>query len=464
MKISSERYFPHINNAILGPFEPYISYEHWHRYCYAKPFVTGKTVLDIASGEGYGSAYLAAHAAQVYGVDVSEEAVQHARGAYPRDNLTFLLGSAGAIPIPGEHCLDAIVSFETIEHLDAATQESFAREAKRLLKPDGVLLISTPNRLVYTEAIDHHNPYHLREFTSDEFRQFLHQHFQHVQTLSQRVYPISYIWDIDRRSPDVAEYQIVLEGDRFRPQETDNKEVRYLISVCSNRAEPVAGLDSILIDLSDVAFRGVPGRGNWHDTSLFLDSGSGFRAEEVVNDKVEYAPRFRVTFPLNPAVDYRQVRWDPLELRICTVRLHRACWRDAAGASHAVDLNQVASNGERGIDGVYHFETVDPMFFLPIGGFVKSVTLEGECSVASEVDSMHRMENLLQRRSEDLYWLKRILEDRERDYRQRQSRAEDKGGTLMNWVRSALASFAGRSSTGRANGGADGSSAERLAG
>ncbi len=325
MKISGERYFPHINNAILGPFEPYISYEHWHRYCYAKPFVIGKSVLDIASGEGYGSAYLADFAAHVYGVDVSAEAVQHARQTYARDNLTFLSGSAGEIPIAGQHCLDVIVSFETIEHLDAATQERFAREAKRLLKPDGILLISTPNRVVYTDVIDHHNPYHLREFTIDEFHQFLHNHFQHVQTLSQRVYPVSYIWNLDGRSRDLAEHQIALDSDRFRPCETDNKEVRYLISICSNRAEPVAGLDSLLLDLSDVAFRGVPGRDNWHDTSLFVDSGRSFQPDEAVHEKVEYAPQFRVTFPLDPSVACRQLRWDPLELRISACACGACC-------------------------------------------------------------------------------------------------------------------------------------------
>ncbi len=76
MEITGERYFPRVGNAIFAPFEPFVSYEHWHRYCYALPFVEGKTVLDIASGEGYGSAFLADHAALVYGVDISEEAVQ----------------------------------------------------------------------------------------------------------------------------------------------------------------------------------------------------------------------------------------------------------------------------------------------------------------------------------------------------------------------------------------------------
>ena len=72
MKASGERYFPRVTSLAYAPAEAFISYEHWHRYCYAIPFVAGKTVLDIASGEGYGSAYLAAHAGLVYGVDLSD--------------------------------------------------------------------------------------------------------------------------------------------------------------------------------------------------------------------------------------------------------------------------------------------------------------------------------------------------------------------------------------------------------
>ena len=61
MKVSGERYFPRVESVAFAPFEPFISYEHWHRYCYALQIVAGKSVLDIASGEGYGSAFLAAH-------------------------------------------------------------------------------------------------------------------------------------------------------------------------------------------------------------------------------------------------------------------------------------------------------------------------------------------------------------------------------------------------------------------
>ena len=73
--------------------------EHWHRYHFASRFVAGKRVLDLACGEGYGSALLARRAATVVGVDVSQAAIDHARRTYPNlGNVEFKAGSCTAIP------------------------------------------------------------------------------------------------------------------------------------------------------------------------------------------------------------------------------------------------------------------------------------------------------------------------------------------------------------------------------
>jgi SAM-dependent methyltransferase len=402
MKISAERYFPRIDNPVLIPFEPFLSYEHWHRYRYAVPFVAGKTVLDIASGEGYGSAFLADHADQVYGVDVSEETVQHARQAYVRNNLRFVQGSADDIPISGEHRFDVIVSFETIEHLDAPAQERFAREVKRLLRPDGVLLISTPNRATYAGAGEHKNPYHLHEFTRDEFVRFLRQHFEHVQMLSQHVYPISYIWNIDGPSGPMVEYQMTFDDGAFHPRDGDCKETGYLIAVCADRRELARGNDSLLVDLAEIAFRGIPGRDRWQMTSLFLDTGAGFRAEEVIREQVEYGPEFTVTFAGGSPEPVRELRWDPLELRLCQVRLREVLWQDHRGETHRLDLDRVTSNGLRRDGACVRFETLDPMIYLPISGSVASVTIRGECMIESQADSLIGLEMATRSREQQL--------------------------------------------------------------
>jgi len=402
MKISGERYFPQVGNLVFAPFEPFVSYEHWHRYCYTLPFVKGKTVLDIASGEGYGSAFLAAHASLVYGVDISEEAVQHARASYVRDNLHYLLGAADAIPIPGEHNFDVIVSFETVEHLDAPTQERFAAEITRLLKPDGVLLISTPNRATYSKDGQQENLYHLHEFTRYEFLEFLRQHFAHVRLLSQHVYPISYIWNMEGPSGPMVEYQMSLEDGRFRPVVGDGKEIGYLIAVCAHREESVTGSDSMLVDLSEVAFRGIPRLQRWQTTSLFLDTGAGFRAEEMVWEGTEYTPEFTLEFALDPSTPVRQLRWDPLETRLCRVCLRQVLWQDGDGLISRLDLSCVTSNGRQRDEGTFEFETLDPMIYLPISGPVARVTIMGECEVADVPASMAGMEQALQSRMQEL--------------------------------------------------------------
>src|SRR5262245_61886652 len=101
MMPTGERFLPEMNGA-------YIAYEHWHRYLFATQFAKGKTVLDVACGEGYGSNQLATSAARVVGVDVDPETVRHASATYRADNLIFHCGPAEQIPISGEHLFDLV--------------------------------------------------------------------------------------------------------------------------------------------------------------------------------------------------------------------------------------------------------------------------------------------------------------------------------------------------------------------
>src|SRR5215469_15310886 len=156
MNFSGERYIPELDAAD-------ISYEHWHRYLLATALVKDKVVLDIASGEGYGSALLAQTARQVTGVDISLDAIIHATHQYKLGNLEFRQGSVDSIPIPGHALLDVVVSFETIEHVEEPEQIGFAKEVKRLLKPSGLLVVSTPDKAVYSDHPGYQNPFHRKE-------------------------------------------------------------------------------------------------------------------------------------------------------------------------------------------------------------------------------------------------------------------------------------------------------------
>jgi len=127
---------------------------------------------------------LASHAASVVGVDVSTDAIAHASRKYKRTGLRFLHGSATAIPLPGAS-VDLVVSFETIEHL--REQDEMLGEIRRVLRPRGQLIMSSPDKRFYTDATGHKNQYHLRELYCDEFRELIGRYFPHTQMMFQRV-------------------------------------------------------------------------------------------------------------------------------------------------------------------------------------------------------------------------------------------------------------------------------------
>jgi O-antigen biosynthesis protein len=177
MKFTGERYVP----TEAGE----IRYEHLHRYAWCGPWLRGKRVLDIACGEGYGSAMLARYAAEVTGVDISAEAVAHAAIEYGHcSNLRFLEGSAASIPLP-DACVDAVVSFETIEHL--LEQEAMLDEIRRVLGPEGFLVMSSPDKKNYSEKSGHHNEFHLKELYFEELDALLKSRFGAVVYYGQKL-------------------------------------------------------------------------------------------------------------------------------------------------------------------------------------------------------------------------------------------------------------------------------------
>jgi ubiquinone/menaquinone biosynthesis C-methylase UbiE len=158
---------------VTTPTQGEIRNEHLHRYFFALQFCAGKRVLDIASGEGYGSALLATVASEVIGVDVAEEAVRHAAENYSTHNLSFLHGDARRIPVD-DASIEIVVSFETLEHL--SEHEEFLREIKRVLRPGGLLVLSTPDRDFFASWPP--NPFHLKELTEAGFRDLIGEHFK----------------------------------------------------------------------------------------------------------------------------------------------------------------------------------------------------------------------------------------------------------------------------------------------
>lgn len=206
-----------------------IRYEHMHRYAWSTRFCEGKDVLDIACGEGYGSALLAAHASTVVGVDIAHEAVAHASEKYvSQANLRFLQGSATAIPLDSQS-VDVAVSFETVEHL--AQQSEMLSELRRVLKPDGLLIISSPNRKVYSEDRNYVNEYHVKELYFEEFDALLRERFPAIAYLGQRLLTGSVVVPMQHRG---THYEAIgLQEDRLTSSTAPATQIMYFVAVCA---------------------------------------------------------------------------------------------------------------------------------------------------------------------------------------------------------------------------------------
>lgn len=250
LEFTGERFMPGAANNIF--------LEHQHRYQVAMEFARGKRVLDIASGEGYGSAHLALVASHVVGVDISDAAVKHARKTYREENLEFLSGPCTDIPLP-DHSIDLVVSFETLEHIDE--HDKFFHEIKRVLHPDGLLIISTPEKGGYADATGYVNPFHAKELYRDEFVDLVSRHFLYSALHGQKIGFGSIIANLDGRARSI-------ETDSATGRtETGLIAFTYLIAIASDdlaKISPVSSLFSQDIQASEPVMKRVEfERGRW---------------------------------------------------------------------------------------------------------------------------------------------------------------------------------------------------------
>lgn len=178
MKNNGERFLPNQTGVI--------KLEHLNRYFFVinQIDLSDKVVLDIASGEGYGSDLMASRAKYVYGVDISLEAIEHAKKTYRRENLTFKQGKADSIPLI-DNSIDVVVSFETIEHHNEHIE--MINEIKRVLNTDGTLIISSPDKLHF-EKYNLINHYHVKELYFSEFKSLINKNFRYTWYFSQRTF------------------------------------------------------------------------------------------------------------------------------------------------------------------------------------------------------------------------------------------------------------------------------------
>jgi len=193
LPFTGERYVP-------GALDPDLEYTHEHRYRSILDLVRGKSVVDFGSGAGYGSALLASTAESVVGFDVSEDAIKHATATWSKGNLTFTSSLKEITSL--ENRVDVVVSFEMIEHVEDGSKAIFLM--KSLLRSNGMLILSTPNKSVYQDQLQRNNPFHLHEYYFEELADLLKSSFTFVDVYGQHFLATSIIFPF-KRTEQVAQ-------------------------------------------------------------------------------------------------------------------------------------------------------------------------------------------------------------------------------------------------------------------
>lgn len=217
-----------------------IWYEHFHRYAFACPAAKGRRVLDAACGEGYGSSLLARFAQTVHGVDIDPQAVAHARARYAhQSNLGFEVSDATALDALPDASFDLITSFETLEHVEA--QERMLAGFRRLLAPDGVLLVSSPDKAQYSDATGHANPFHVRELYRNEFEALLAARFPATRLFAQKLLFQGALWRVDGGGARFAASS--MDAGDEQPQPDLRYPPLYYVAACAANEASIDALD-----------------------------------------------------------------------------------------------------------------------------------------------------------------------------------------------------------------------------
>jgi ubiquinone/menaquinone biosynthesis C-methylase UbiE len=166
-------------DATLDLFDAKRRAFHLDRYRFACRRVKGKRVLDCATGTGYGVRLLReiGNAASVIGVDIDPRATDYGRRNHQVGSTWFICSSADRLALP-DGCIDIIVSFETLEHVP--DDGALIGEFYRVLRPEGLLIVSTPNQWPLADA-----PFHVREYDRQSFEAVLAPGFDCLEIYNQ---------------------------------------------------------------------------------------------------------------------------------------------------------------------------------------------------------------------------------------------------------------------------------------
>ncbi len=227
---TGERFVPGID-------DDEITIEHYQRYESIKELVRGKVVVDAACGEGYGTSIIGSVAKKVIGFDISEEAVKRATETYATDNVEYKVGDISQLPLE-DNSVEVFVSFETIEHVDQELQVKFVQEVARILKEDGMFIISSPNKEIYSDLFNYNNEFHVHEMYKQEFMELLSNKFKYVKLFNQYLEVACFI-DSNDNSGNTAFYK--------KNKDSYTSDGKYFIAVASNNPIDTVEIQSVFL-------------------------------------------------------------------------------------------------------------------------------------------------------------------------------------------------------------------------
>jgi len=218
--------------------------EHLVRYNFASGLVRGKRVLDLGCGVGYGTDMLkSAGATEVVGIDRSIEAITYGRERHADFQPDYLLADAESLPLRDLQ-FDVVVSFETLEHV--VDYRHMLAEAKRVMRPGGLLILSTPNKGVYSEG----NPYHTKEFTFTELEEELTTRFEHVGIFPQDNWITSAI--LSPSTMERADQPIGGNAKIFKTVGRPAGKTLYIVALCSDAPLPKVSQQVAMADIAEM--------------------------------------------------------------------------------------------------------------------------------------------------------------------------------------------------------------------
>ena len=333
-----------IDNPLI---DSQIENEHRHRYYMAARYTNGKTVLDVACGSGYGTEILSVEAQKVIGIDYSSEIIAYCKATHIKDNLEFKQMKASNMDFPSQ-TFDVVVSFETLEHLSEDEQIQFLKEIKRVLKIDGLLIISTPNCMIWETTINNgKNNYHLHELEQKEFEDLIKSHFDFCRFFAQNYGLTSNIVSEQERELGIIyskNYSDVMGA--------------YSIAFCTNSSIIANSINKIKgsIYFSNGFQNYAEQTFGFCDMSLYCDTGNGFCEADKIKTpfNLQYDGKLKVEF--NIKRETYALRFDPGEKPCCIFGLKCLTLQCDWSALNGVELE----------DEKYVFAKDDPIFVINI--------------------------------------------------------------------------------------------------